>query len=224
MKKLLVIILFFGVNLALAQIQKGTIVVGGGLNLNGESGKRTDYDDYDSHSKDNGFGISAGYAKFKNESTAYGLFISYSYMGYNSEYEFEFDSAKYGSRKHMVYAGPTVTKYIPIRDKLFFTVGSGISLGIGQGKDIDSRIDDRKSTIWSAGVSASPGLAFFLNDNFALSASIGSLYYRYSSEKSKEENINGEKPKETYHSYGLSFNVNTFTIGLKYYLRTAKSE
>ena len=221
MKNLLIILFLFSVSTAFSQIQEGTLVIGGGLNLSGQSGKNVDLYSYDGSSKQGSFGISGSYQKFKNSTTAFGIFLGYNYYSQKSENEYDTNTVTYGSRTHMVNFGPNVTKYISLRDNLFFTVGSGISLGIGQRKDIET---DDKSTIWSAGINASPGLAFFLNDNFAISASIGSLYYRYSAEKSKEENINGDKPKRTDHSYGLSFNVNTFTIGLKYYLRTAKSE
>ena len=221
MKNLLIILFLFSASTAFSQIQKGTKVVGGGLNLSGQSNESV-YSESDwASSTQNSFGISGSYEKFKNSTTAFGVFLGYNYYSNKSEYDYDTNTNTYGVQTHMVNFGPNITKYISLRDNLFFTVGSGISLGIGQRKDIET---DDKSTFWSAGINASPGLAFFLNDNFALSASIGSLYYRYSAEKSKEENSNGENEKDTHHNYGLSFNVNTFTIGLKYYLRTAKSE
>lgn len=221
MKNLLIILFLFSASTSFSQIQEGTLVVGGGLNFSGQSNNSVDPGSYDESSKQGSFGISSSYQKFKNSTTAFGVFLGYNYNSRKSEYDYSNNTNKYGSQTHMLNIGPNFTKYISLRDKLFFTVGSGISLGIGQRKDIET---DEKSSILSAGINASPGLAFFLNDNFALSASIGSLYYRYTSEKSKEENSNGDKLKRTDHSYGLSFNVNTFTIGLKYFLRTAKSE
>lgn len=162
MKNLLIILFLFSASTTFSQIQEGTLVIGGRLKLNGESSKSVDPGSYDGSSTQGNFGISGSYEKFKNRTTAFGVFLGYNYYSQNSEYDYGTNTNTYGNRTHMVNFGPNITKYIHLRDKLFFTVGSGISLGIGKGKDIDT---DDKSTIWSAGISARPGLAFFLNDN-----------------------------------------------------------
>jgi hypothetical protein len=121
----------------------------------------------------------------------------------------------------MIQIGPTVTRYISLREKLYLTVGGGLIAGFGTSKDIET---DEKSKILSLGLGVRPGVALFLNDSFALSAGIGNLFYSFESEKSEESNVNGETPKDTRHNYGLSFSLNTFSVGLRYFLRTAKSE
>lgn len=44
------------------------------------------------------------------------------------------------------------------------------------------------------------------------------------SEKAKEENTSGERPQSVSHDYGLNLSANSFSIGLRYYLRTASSD
>lgn len=221
MKKLLVIFSLLISYSAFAQMQEGTLVVGGGLNFSGNSSKGGDPGSYDRTSTQGSLGISGSYEKFKNNTTAFGFFLGYDYNSLKTEYDFDTNTDMYGYGRHMIRVGPNFSKYIPIREKLYFTVSTSASFGVGRKIDRES---DEKANIWSVGLSARPGLAFFLNDNFALNAGIGNLYYGFTSEKSTEDNSNGEKEKDSYHNYGLSFNVNTFNIGLKYFLRTAKSE
>ena len=221
MKKLFIIVSLLISCSAFAQMQEGTLVVGGGLNFSGNSSKGEDPGSYDRTSTQASFGISGSYEKFKNNTTAFGFFLGYDHISTKTEYDYDTNTDTYGYGRHMIRVGPTASKYIPIREKLYFIVSTSASFGMGRKIERES---DEKANIWSAGLSVRPGLAFFLNDNFALNAGIGNLYYNFTSEKSTEENLNGEKEKDTYHNYGLSFNVNTFTIGLRYYLRTAKSE
>lgn len=222
MKNLFVFLFLLSLNIGYAQIQEGTVVVGGGLNLNGESGK-TVYDNYTNKRSNGNIGFSASYEKFKNPSTAFGFFMSYGYNNNSGEYQFDngTEPQTYGYREHMIYVGPKISQYIQIHEKLYFTVQGDLSAGFGQRKYKET---DEKSNIWSVGLNIRPGLALFLNENFALNAGIGNLFYTYQSEQAVEENANGEQPKNTDNLYGLSFNVNTFTIGLKYFLRTAKSD
>ena len=141
MKNLLIILFLFSASTAFTQIQKGTLVIGGGLNLSGQSDKNFDLYSYDGSSTQGSFGISGSYQKFKNSTTAFGFFLGYNYYSQKNEYEHDTNTDTYGSRTHIVNFGPNVTKYITLRDNLFFTVGSGISLGIGQRKDIET--DDK---------------------------------------------------------------------------------
>lgn len=221
MKYVIIIALLLCSFTAFSQVQKGTLVIGGGLNLSRNSDKREDSGTSDTKSNQGQFGLSGSYEKFINDRTAFGLFLGYNYSSFEAEHNFGMGMDTYGFGEHLVTAGPQLSKYIPIRNKLYFTVLSRASLGIGMMK---SRNNDEKYNVWSVGINASPGLAFFLNDNLALNAGIGNLYYSYKSQKAREENRYGMITKESAHDYGLSFNVNTFTFGLKYFLRTAISE
>lgn len=221
MKKLLTISLLLCFQLSYSQVQKGTIVIGGGIDFNGNSGNSTNASNYDRNSSNGNFGIAASYEEFVSNVTAVGVSLSYNYSGYSSEYDYGNGTQEYGVKRNMIQIGPTVTRYISLREKLHLTVGGGFLAGFGTSKDIET---DEKSKIWSLGLGVRPGVAFFLNDNFALSAGIGNLFYSFESEKPEEDNVNGEKPRDTRHYYGLSFSLNTFSVGLRYFLRTAKSE
>jgi hypothetical protein len=221
MKKLRAISLLLCIQFSYSQVQKGTIVIGGGINLNGNSGNSTNASNYDRNSSNGNFGISGSYEKFVSNITAVGISLGYTYYGSSSEFDYGNGTQEYGTRRNMIQIGPTVTRYISLREKLYLTVGGGFLVGFGTTKDIET---DEKSKIWSLGLGVRPGVAFFLNDNFALSAGIGNLFYSFESEKSEESNVNGETPKDTRHNYGLSFSLNTFSVGLRYFLLPAKSE
>ena len=205
---------------AIAQIQEGTLVVGGGLNFTGSSSKSDGLGYADQNSSRGGFNISSSYEKFTNNSTAFGFFLAYNYNSRSGEYDYGTNTQEYHFTEQLFSVGPQMSNYIPIREKLYFTVSSNVFFGIGNEKD---RETDDKVKLWSAGLNVRPGLVLFLTDNFALSAGIGNLYYSYSSRKLADDD-SGEEQKENQHNYGLNFSANTFSVGLKYFLRTAKSE
>lgn len=122
MKNLFIILFLFIASTAFSQIQEGTLVIGGELNLNGENGKSIDSGNYNRSSTQGNFGISGSYEKFKNSTIAFGVFLGYNYYSHKSEYDYDTNTNTYGSRTHMVNFGPKVTYYISLRDKLFFTV------------------------------------------------------------------------------------------------------
>jgi hypothetical protein len=214
MKNILTILLFICMHAGMAQIQKGTIVVGGGLSLGGNSNEAMDGSNYNYNNGN--FNLKGSYEKFLNDKMALGFGLDYRYV--NSTFSNSMNDS--GTRQHLINVGPKLSYYIPIVEKFYFTIESHSYFGIGGSKDKDS---DEKYSLLSFGLSAGPGVVLFLNDKWALNAGIGSLYYNFLSEKAREENALGEKPKEIMHNYGLNVSANSFSIGLRYYLRTANS-
>ncbi len=221
MKNLFIILFLFCSFTSFAQIQKGTIVVGGGINFNGDSGNSTNISYNDTKRSSGNLGIAGTYEKFINNSTAVGFSLTYRYYSYLSEYDYGSGTQEYGTKRNMIQVGPTLIQYISLREKLYLTIGGGITAGYGTRKDIET---DEKSKILSFGLGVQPGVTFFLNNNFAISAGIGNLFYSFESEKYEEDDTSGETPKEKRHNYGLNLSLNTFNVGLKYFLRTSKTE
>lgn len=111
-------------------------------------------------------------------------------------------------------------RYAHLTDKLYFTATLNASGGLGKSKDVTDYegIDPETSKYdtYEAGVSVVPGLTYFVTNKWAITGSIGQVYVNFDWRESQNED---EKSKHFATNGGLNFSLNTFSIGVQYFLR-----
>lgn len=123
MKKLLFILLLCSFTVG-AQIQEGTIVIGGNLNFGGNK-ENNDFFTSDYSSNRGSFNLGGSFEKFVNDKTAIGIGLSYSYN--NFDYSGGYD---YGRNQHLINVGAGISHYVPFVNKLYFTIDTYLFFGI----------------------------------------------------------------------------------------------
>jgi len=220
MKKSSLIILFlcgFGLyTIGQPSLAKGSLLVGGNLNLNISSDKSTYGSDETDGPKYTDITIypQAGY--FVADNFAAGIGIGYYSSGY--EYENEYGTDKYKSS--MFLAGLFGRYYIkPLEHAAFF---GELNIGFGTGKIKDeydeegrstAEVDETKQSMFA--VNLQPGATVFITNKLGIDFTYGSLGYQTYTEKDEESF--DETYKETTGTFNLSFNPGTFSFGVFFY-------
>ena len=175
-----------------------------------------------------GGNVGFGYSDRPNETTSYktasfsispfiGKFVSQKYLlsggfGYGRLFtSYEVDETNWSrqtsNRLDLRFA---VSRYIPIKEKLFLSLGSGISVGtmIKQSEsEYNGTVTNKDQRALKSAITVSPGLAYFLNENWIIGASIGIL--RYEIDYDLDSKLVG-------HSVFGRASANSFTIGARY--------
>jgi hypothetical protein len=196
-------------------LEKGTILLGGNLNLSFDSEKST----YGSETTDGPkyntiiFYPQAGY--FLADNIAAGIGIGYYSSGYKDEDEYGTD--KYTSS--MFLAGLFGRYYVkPLTHAAFF---GELNIGFGTGKIKEeyedagrgvAETDEYKQSMFD--INITPGATIFITNKLALDFTYGSLGYETYSYKDEESE---ETSKETESNFTLSFNPGTFAFGIFFY-------
>jgi hypothetical protein len=228
MKKIVVLAMVLLVTqVAFSQINKGAILLEGSANFNqitAEDEFAVNYtiDTYDYKSTFFAFNPKVGF--FTSETLLVGIGLNYEHNGYS--YKSSYDGSTYSTRKeksNLYFINPYIKKFIPIKDKLFLTLTANALVGLGK---VNYEIKDEfagegkiKNDQFAFRVNASPGIAYFFNNQWAITASFGQLFYTYKKEELNADLGLSEKPKNVDTTYGLSFQFNTFGIGVQYVLR-----
>jgi hypothetical protein len=147
-----------------------------------------------------------------------GLRYDYQKMDYTSNTGFnELDTYKRG----VISFSPYLRHYTFIVDKLYFTIDASLNTGIGVEKYTYVNSGKSENDVMTFQATVSPGLNYFIGDGWILTAGMGNLYYYYSKTTYQ---VVGDDPSMKTQSFGLSFNVNTFTIGVQYLFGAKSSE
>jgi len=216
MKKVLIsigmIILFASAN---AQFQKGTVMIGGNIDIFGNKTTNT------SNFKNSYLNIKPQIGWFINDRTQIGIGLGYesSSETYNGTFWPNDGYAIHSSGNQTIplihsnsyYFNPYVTRYLKIVDKFYLTTTLNAQAGWGNNYSSDYSFDLQ--------FSITPGITYFLSKNLALSANIGQLYYRYNKVKSSGLN---SSPDEKYNDYGMSISNQTLFLGIRYVFSKSK--
>lgn len=166
----LILGMFACLSTANAQINKGSLMIGGGFGFNTGSNKTTSSNgstSVSSTSKGSEFSFTprVGYFLINNLALGLGLDIG------NSSTTYTEDGKTYKSGSGSTSIAPFVRYYYPV-GKVYPFVEANIGFGSQSTKstDADGKETTNKTSLSSFGVG--PGVAFFLNDNVALDASI----------------------------------------------------
>lgn len=205
-------------HLSHSQINKGALLLEGGLSFS-----QSEYtDDFNSSAISNlyevkmtQFSLSPRIGYFVNETFLIGIGAGYSFSGTKSESS---DSLRLANDRstNIFSISPYVRKYIVLSDKFYLDVTGRLSAGMGWTKyDMNS---DRTEDVFKVGVDIIPGFTYFVNPKWAVTANFGRIYYDYSQRKSESTDFNSTS-KNSDNQYGVSFALNTFGLGVQYFLR-----
>jgi hypothetical protein len=193
MKKLVLAILLMATVNSFAQkkltIEKGTWKIGGQTTLSHNKTKRSDPDsDYKSFYWS--LTPNIGYAISKN--TLLGVQLGYTHSD-NGDDNYS-DSYK---------VGMSVKKYFPVSKKFSFNITSRANFSWG-----DNNLSQSFKRFF---IGFTPEISYFLTENFALEAEIGSLGYSNHKNKTDSEYI------YTSDSFALNLNSSDIQFGVSYY-------
>ncbi len=225
MKKLILILLFAaGVSLnTSAQVQKGAMLIGGAVNFshsnNDEDIVGGDQITGTRNSKTNSFSIIPSFGILITNSLELGVGAGYSF--YKSEYS-STDNSYYSlleTKDRRFIINPYISKYFKIAEKFYITGTFNMEAGFGKKQSVYNISNQEKTKDYndfSLNFNITPGIRYFINKNWALSGNIGQIYYNWS--KSVEDTDMEDNPKESSSNFGVSMELNTFIVGIQYYL------
>lgn len=204
---ILIIVLANAINVT-AQGQKGMIELGGQLSYTLYEYEDVFYYNLETYDyKSQRFVISPKIGWFISSSSVLGFGIEFEYIKNERS-----NSIPDESKKHLFSFNPYFRNYQKITDKLFYTTTIDLALGFGK----ESRDEDLKLDIFALNLTARPGLSYFLSDKWALKTSFGSLYF-HKTNKKVTEGIDEQEPKLKDTDLGISFNMDSFKLGIGYY-------
>lgn len=210
MKKSLIIIFLFAFGVSFAQekegnlsIRKGTWNLGGELSFGKSNYENKGATSYETNNLNFSFSPKAGYAISDN--FIIGLGLGYSYQNFEGSE----DSFIKNMKSNSLSVFPYVRKHYNMSSKFSLYLQGEIKYSKSWFKQDDKNYNT--STDNNLFIGIRPGINYFLNKNFALEASIGSLGYS----KSKIIGYTSEELKR--ESFSLSLNSSNMFFGLSYY-------
>lgn len=210
-KFFLLFILFIS-KISLAQINKGAILLegSGGFSINKTVNDQVS-SSYKLESRNSSANLGSQIAFFTSETFSLGVGISYAF----SKSKTTQDGSKTESTYTMMSLTTSATKYINLTDKLYFTGALTLSGGAGV-----TRNEPYETTyyMYQIRTNVAPGLAYFVSNRWMITTTMGSLYANYNWRKLEEFEDN----KYNEFNGGLSFQLNTFSIGVRYLLRNSE--
>ncbi|MDN5214027.1 hypothetical protein QQ020_18265 [Fulvivirgaceae bacterium BMA12] len=216
---LLTTILFSEAN---CQIQKGALRTGGRISFNTKS------DHLERKTSDDSF-----LSDFENDFLALnpqiGVFLTTSFLlGAGIEYEYQYDSFRSSNngslnnltseKSSLILFNPYVQKFYALTDNLFFSPTLNLLIGGGTRKSSGS-IDNREGRVFAYRINVTPELTYFISEKWAVSASIGRIFYNQTNEKRDRDDTYNSDYDNTDSEYGIDFSLNSFSVGFQYYLK-----
>lgn len=77
-----------------------------------------------------------------------------------------------------------------------------------------------ETDFYMIGAEIAPGLSYFINAKWALFANYGSLFYQFSHDINYRPGTSEISTTTNRNNFGASFSLNTFDLGIQYFLRT----
>jgi len=218
---------------ATSQLNKGDLYLGGSLGMsssknNNNNTQPAPYSE-NSSSTNNNLNLSPRIAYFLKDKLAIGVGLNSNYNKYENLYDYYsygvHSQSNDNQSKNFTYSfRPFIRQYFSLGSSVAIFINANAFIGLGNSKSsthtattdpndgtisITDGNSKSKSTNWGAGIT--PGFAFFPSKKWSIEFSFASVGY------------NASKVKETKskdHSFGLSYGVATFNVGVSYYLRS----
>lgn len=152
------------------------------------------------------FNFQPSFGKFLNEKWLFSVGPDYFYTTMASGQS----TSSLRINTHTIGLNAGMTRFIPMFDKLYFTLGGSIYSRISFSKNIVTAFDGTTNTSRdeanNSGFIVSPGFAYFLNEKWMLTANFGHLNY--------DILFNGNN--STIHNLNLNLSTNSLGFGFKY--------
>lgn len=205
-----------------AQDYKGSIFLGGNLNVSGNINSDGFY-----KSERFGFSITPNVGGFVSKSFAIGGTISYRWYQQMNSNNYDDDSLHETTN---VIGASVYARYYKFFGSKFAFVATG-SIGYSYGlSDIERKSTDRlftsKGEQNSVGAFLTPSVVYFINPSFGLEASFGRIGYSYENNRqtAHEEGFGSEVSRNERSSFQLDLDITSLQIGLMYYFGGKKQE
>jgi hypothetical protein len=195
-----------------AQLQKGNIMIGGSLSFSNNSSDQ-DFINGFSSSEATSFRLSpkAGYLLSDRAVIGLGLSLITSVTEYTS------NSSAQETRNKGLDISPFYRQYFSLGDKVAFFAHGMATLGFSKSKSKSQNGTDSEETEGngrSYTIGIVPGVNYFLNEKWALEASLGTL--SYSAGNSDTSGTFG--PDVESRGFNFNFGIDSFSFGLKYFI------
>lgn len=160
------------------------------------------------------FSIAPSFGKFISEKYLLDGGLSYSYRKNLDESSPQNFNQSINNTIHIRFRA---TRFFPIVDKLFFTVGAYINSGYGFGSATSS-VSGIKTSSTSRNINGSigisPGLTYFINNRWMVYSSMGTINYFVT----RDSNTG-----RMGHTINASLTANSFKIGISYIFERNKN-
>ena len=205
-----------------AQIQKGAILLGGSISFN---------------SQDNNLDRLASGVSFLDENETdflslqpqAGIFVSESLLlGIGLKYEYQYikdadyregNATNFFSNKaNLTLYNAYIQKFFKLTDNFFFSPTLNVFLGSGT-REIRGTFTNRDGDLSAFEIELTPGLTYFVSEKWAATARIGELYYRRLKDEKEITSALSTEEENVGKVYGLNFGLNSFAVGVRYFLR-----
>lgn len=210
----------------IAQADKGTILLGGGIGFSGLNNTQEFSANFSpfisSELESYSVAVRPQIGWFLNESTLLGIGLVYEHASLDQTFtdplSVTFESSQ---TSNLVLLNPYLIKYIELTDKLYFTGSFNLLVGIGSNTaESDLEIE---SDLLAFRLNVSPGLTYFFSDKWAVNAGIGQIFYNRTQATLQEDGGSGDEPRNVDNTFGASFDFNTFTIGFQYFIPSGRN-
>lgn len=112
------------------------------------------------------------------------------------------------------------TNYFKVNEKLFITTTGNLLIGPGtyRNKYVQNDIYQKyQYNSFNIQINITPGIAYMISNNLAISATIGQIYYRFGLEKPKTSSSLLENKNEN-STYGIDISPKTLSVGINFFL------
>ncbi|MDW3191172.1 MAG: hypothetical protein R8G66_02370 [Cytophagales bacterium] len=222
MKQLLISMLtVFSFYFSHAQLEKSNSLLEGSFNISGNS-RTEDFRTFggigEFENRGNFIFIAPRVGWFTTNNSLFGVGLVYQS---NTNKSFSFTNgtrtSTFITRNNLFAINPYYRKFSQLTDKLYLTTTVDAAIGFGKEKN-DNDGQDIESNIFNASLTVSPGLTYFISDKWAIQTSVGQLFYQFRQSTLQTDLGQQGDPKNESNNYGVSLNLNTFRIGLQYFL------
>jgi outer membrane immunogenic protein len=208
-----------------AQIVKGSVPIAGSISYNSNSYSTSDSLNT-SDFKNSDFGISPEIGYFVANNFAIGASIKYYYDKSSIEdasIYTDFSDTK-TTTIHSLQFSPFAARYFKVSEKFYFSLTATFGYGMPLSNVVKSvehspaatTITENKGLYYySINADLAPGLLFFINEKFAIQASMGSLYYNYEHRQNNDVSYSNYS-KDT--GFGLNLSMASISLGVQYLL------
>jgi hypothetical protein len=191
-------------NISFAQPIKGTYVIGGGVSINYNKTPTLSYS-----SERTSFSISPSFGRFVSEKYQLEGGLGYSFQHQTNNINQEYFVSQ---NIHSFSIKFGITRYFPIADRFFFTLGANIipAYGVANSNSVLLGVEtNNKVSNISGTLNVSPGLTYFINNKWMLYSYIGLMNY---------EITHYNESEQTEHNFFASISANSFGLGVRYIL------
>jgi len=159
-----------------------------------------------------------GFALSSSDFLLFGLSHDRNGFTYEST-DFDGDPISFGETSNLYSVNAAFEKFFSIKSNLFIVPRISGSVGIGT-KTYEDDGEEADNNLIGYSFAIVPRVQYFLNEKWAITGSFGNISFSKRIEKLDLETAD-EDPKNRDIRAGVFFGVNTFSLGIRYYLNNA---